>query len=211
MRALGSLLRLLFNLAAFVAFVGCVLKVFFVDVIVMPHNGMAPTLVYGEYLLVWRGASPDLGDIMVCPHPRKPEATVIGRAVGFAGHTISLDGRGQLMVDDDSASIAGGGPIRFYDLTREKVFNMQLGTIDYHRKHQHEFFIDREGVPFELPTLKIETGMFLLGDNRAAIYDDSRDFGTVETHGCQGEIFMRLAPGPDRNDDVHHGYAEFVH
>src|SRR5262245_12692468 len=105
MRALGSLIRLLFTLASLLALVALVFKPFFVDIIMVPHNGMAPTLLYGERVLVWRGAKADMADVMVCEHPAKPEASVLARAVAFAGHTVSGDDRGNLLVDSDRASI----------------------------------------------------------------------------------------------------------
>src|SRR5262245_1820903 len=117
MRVLRDLLQLTFKLASFAALIAFILKVFFVDIYVMPHNGMAPTLLYGDRILVWRRAHADMGDIVMCSHPTKAEATVIGRAVAFTGHTISVDPRGQLTVDDDSASVETEGEVRFYDET----------------------------------------------------------------------------------------------
>jgi signal peptidase I len=210
MRALRSLIEAILKLASFAALLAFVLKMFFVDMFVMPHNGMAPTLVYGDRILVWRRAKPDMGDIMLCQHPSKPEASVIGRAVAFAGHTVSVDPRGQLMVDDDAATIEGQGRVRFFDSTREKMFNMQLGTIDYRRKHRHEFFVE-EDHSFEITPRTVEHGIFLLGDNRADSWDDSRDFGEVDPATCHGEIFMRLVPAPERGDDIHHGYFDYLH
>jgi signal peptidase I len=211
MRALRDLLQLLVKLATFVGLVAIVLRVFFVDVIVMPHNGMAPTLVYGDRLLVWRRATPDLGDIVLCEHPRRPEASVIGRALAFAGHIVSTDSRGQVFVDDNRASVEGGGTVRFYDVLREKMFTMQLASIDYHGKHRHEFFVE-DGSGFGLGTFAVEHGMYLLGDNRSDTYNDSREIGEVDPAHCHGEIFMRLTPAPHTQpDDINHGYFDYVH
>jgi signal peptidase I len=210
MRVLRGLLEGILKLASFAALLAFVLKMFFVDVFVMPHNGMAPTLIYGDRILVWRRAKPDMGDIVLCDHPSKPEASVIGRAVAFAGHTISVDPRGQLMVDDDAATIEGEGDVRFFDSTREKSFNMKLATIDYRRKHRHEFFVEQDHT-FDMPSRTVEKGMFLLGDNRMDSWDDSREFGEVDPATCHGEIFLRLAPAPDRGDDIHHGYLDYLH
>lgn len=210
MRALRSLLQAILKLASFLALIAFVLKVFFVDAFIMPHNGMAPTLVFGDRILVWRRAKPDMGDILLCQHPGKPEATVIGRAIAFAGHTIDVDSRGQLTVDDDIATVEGEGDVRFFDQTREKLFNMTLGTINYRSKHRHEFFVEQGG-SFDMPSHAIERGIFLLGDNRSDSWDDSREFGEVDPATCHGQIFMRLAPAADRGDDIQHGYLEFLH
>jgi signal peptidase I len=211
MRALGGLLQLLVKLATFAALAAVVLRVFFVDIYVMPHNGMAPTLIYGDRVLVWRRAKPDFGDIVLCEHPRRPEASVIGRALAFAGHTVSTDARGQLFVDEDRASVEGEGTVRFYDVLREKLFNMGLYSMDYRGKHRHEFFVE-DGRTFSVPTFSVERGMYLLGDNRSDPYNDSREFGEVDPAHCKGEIFMRLTPAPSTTpDDIHHGYLDYVH
>ncbi len=210
MRALRGLLGLLVKLATFLALVVAVLRLFFVDAFVMPHNGMAPTLVYGEQVLVWRRAKPDLGDIVLCQHPRQADASVIGRVLAFAGHTVSTDGRGQLFVDESRASVEGGGAIRFFDQTREKMFVMRSSSIDYRGKHRHEFFVE-EGTTFSLGTYGVEQGVYLLGDNRADSWNDSREFGEVDPSTCRGEIFMRMSPGEPRDDDLEHGWFEHVH
>jgi signal peptidase I len=210
MDALGGLLRLIVRLAIFAALVAGVLHLFYVDNFVMPHNGMAPTLVYGDRVLVWRRAKPDMGNIIVCEHPARPGTPAIGRAVAFAGHTVSSDARGQLFVDEDRASVENIGITRFFDATRDKLFTMQLASIDYNRKHRHEFFVE-DGYGFAMRTRTVERGIFLLGDNRTDTYDDSRDFGEVDPARCHGEVFMRLAPAPKRADDIHHGYFDYVH
>lgn len=210
MRAMGNLLALVFKLATFTAVAAVVLKFFFVDIVVMPHNGMAPTLVYGDRALVWRRAKPDMGDIVLCQHPRRAEASVIGRVVTLAGHTVSTDSRGQLFVDEHRASVENLGLARFYDVTREKLFTMQHASMEYGRKHRHEFFIE-EGTSFDLGTYSVERGIYLLGDNRSNPYDDSREFGEIDPASCRGEIFMRLTPAPARGDDFSHGYLQFVH
>ena len=211
MRALRDLLQTLLKLATFAALVAGVLRIFFVDVVEMPHNGMAPTLIYGDRVLVWRRAKPDLGDIVLCEHPDKPEASVIGRALAFVGHTVSTDDRGQVFVDDSRASVEAVDTVQFYDVLREKMFTMKRASIDYRGKHRHEFFIE-QGEQFRLQTFGVEHGMYLLGDNRSDTYNDSREFGEVDPARCRGEIFMRLTPARRTEpDDINHGYFDFVH
>jgi signal peptidase I len=96
---MGAILRGLFSLASVLVAIAVVLKVFFVDILLVPHNGMAPTLLYGERVLLWRNAHVDMGDVVVCEHPARPEASVLGRAIAFAGHTVASDDRGSLLVD----------------------------------------------------------------------------------------------------------------
>jgi signal peptidase I len=211
MGALGDALQFLIKLALFAAIAAGLLHLFYVDNFVMLHNGMAPTLVYGDRVLVWRRAKPDMGDIVVCEHPTSPGTIVIGRAVAFAGHNVSTDSRGQLFVDENRASVEAIGTVRFYDAAREQMSTMRLSSIDYNRKHRHEFFVE-DGYAFEMRPYQVQRGIFLLGDNRSTPYNDSREFGEVDPARCHGEVFMRLKPAPKTiDDDIDHGYLDYVH
>jgi signal peptidase I len=211
MSALGDALLLIVKLATFAALASGLLHLFYVDNFVMPHSGMAPTLIFGDRVLVWRRAKPDMGDIVVCEHPSRPGYTVIGRAVAFAGHSISTDARGQLFVDEDRASVENIGRVQFFDAARDQMFTMQRSSIDYNRKHRHEFFV-QDGYAFAMRQYQVQRGIFLLGDNRTTPYNDSREFGEVDPARCHGEVFMRLLPAPKKlEDDIHHGYFDYVH
>jgi signal peptidase I len=205
-----ALLAFVLKLALLAAIAAGLLHLFYVDNYVMPHNGMAPTLVFGDRVLVWRRAKPDMGDVVVCEHPTRPDVRVIGRAVAFEGHSVSTDSRGQLFVDESRASVESIGRVSFFDATRDKLFTMQLASIDYNRKHRHEFFVE-DGYGFAMRAYTVQRGIFLLGDNRAEPYNDSREFGEVDPTRCHGEVFMRLIPAPRHKDDIHHGYLDYVH
>jgi signal peptidase I len=209
MNKIGEVFRGLFSLLSVLVLIAIVLKVFFVDVVVVPHNGMAPTLVYGDHVLVWRNASVDMANIVICEHPGKPEARVLGRAVAFAGHTVSTDRTGDLLVDDDRASPQWEGPLRFYDAPRDRLSSMRLGSIDYRRQHRHQFMIETEA-SFDLTSYHVDRGVYLLGDNRSDPADDSREFGEVDPAHCRGQVFMRLSPAPPQNDDIRHGYLDWI-
>jgi signal peptidase I len=209
MSTLGSLLGGLVRLIGVLGLCAVFLRLFFVDIVVVPHNGMAPTMTFGERVLVWRRAHVDMGDVVICEHPAKPGASVIGRAVAFAGHVVSTDGRGNLLVDDDRSSIEWANEIRFFDATREKLFTMRTGSIDYRRQNRHEFMMERDA-DFYLPAYQVNRGAYLLGDNRSDTIDDSRDFGEVDPDKCQGQVFMRLTPAPQYDDDVHHSYFDVI-
>lgn len=209
MGAIWSLLRGLFSLASMLALAAGLLRLFYVDVLVVPHNGMAPTLTYGEHVLVWRRAQVDMGDIVVCEHPHKPEARVLARAVAFAGHTVGTDGVGYVLVDGERSSIDWEGELRFYDVTREKLFFMRVGSMAYQRQNRHAFVIERE-TDFSMRSYKVERGAFLLGDNRSDAIDDSREFGEVDPAKCHGQVFLRLWPAPAQDDDIHHAYLAVV-
>lgn len=210
MHGLGAALRKLLTLLSWALAIAGVLKLFFVDVIRVPHNGMAPTLVYGDLVLVWRNATVDMGDVVLCEHPARPEASVLARAVAFAGHTVSTDAYGYLMVDDDRANIEWDGDMRFYDVTREKLFSMRAGHINYLRRHEHRFMVETD-TTFNLGSYAVDHGVYLLGDNRADPVDDSRDFGEVDPARCKGQVFLRVKPAPRQEDDVRNGYLDVIH
>ncbi|MET0389937.1 MAG: signal peptidase I [Polyangiales bacterium] len=208
MSSLGSALRALLTLALWISAGIAALKFWYVDVLEVPHNAMAPTLVFGEQVLVWRHARVDMGDIVVCEHPTRPGVNVLGRAVAFAGHTISVDDMGSLTVDSDRANIEWEGSMHFYDVTRQKLFDMRVGSIDYRRQHRHQFVVEAN-THFALTPYSVGRGVYLLGDNRSD-GADSREFGEVDPGRCKGQVFMRLAPAQNQHDDVHHGYLGII-
>ena len=57
--------KLFLWLAVPAAIAAGILRVFFVDVVTVGHNGMAPTLLLGDQVLVWRDAQVNHGDIVV--------------------------------------------------------------------------------------------------------------------------------------------------
>lgn len=206
---MGSLFRGLFSFLSFGVMIAMVLKMFFVDVVKVPHNGMAPTLLAGEYVAVWRKADVDIADIVICQHPANREAHVLGRAVAFAGQTIRGDRDDFVIIDDRNTIIASGREAGFYDSVRDKLFTMRLGTIEYRSGHKHPFMI-LANTNFSMRSYQVSTGVFLLGDNRSDPSDDSREFGEVDPTRCMGQVFMRLFPAPDHGGDIQHSYLDML-
>ncbi len=202
-------MKSLLNVVA-VGVIGLVLlRLFFMESVVVQDNGMAPTLVYGDEVLVWRHASVDMANVVVCEHPARSGALVIGRAVAFAGHRIRSDHNGMLYVDGDQASSQSEGRMRFYDVTRKKLWHMQLRRMDYFGRHDHPYFLE-EGDVFRMREYQVEKGAYLLGDNRSELIYDSREFGEVDPDRCLGQVIFRLRPAPKNDDDIQHGYLDYV-
>jgi signal peptidase I len=195
--------------AAFAAVVGGFLHLFFVDVYTVPHNGMAPTIVYDDQVLVWRHAGVDMGNVMLCEHPAVPGQLVLGRAIAFAGHTVSTDGRGNLFVDSNRATNEQLGTQRFYDVTLNKLFIMTLTSIEFAGLHTHSTYTE-EGSTFALNQYEVNQGVYLLGDNRSDPIDDSREFGEIDPVACKGQVFMRWRPAPRQDDDIDHFYLDII-
>lgn len=186
-----------------------ILRAFFVDVYTVPHNGMAPTAVYGDKVAVWRKAAADFGNVMLCEHPAEPGNLVIGRVLAFAGHSVSSDRLGNLYVDSDRATTEPLGPKRFYDVTQNQLVEMEMMNVEFGTNPTYTVFKARDST-FELGATQIEQGMFLLGDNLTSPMTDSREFGPVDPAGCKGQVFMRLKPAPANDDDIDHGYLQFL-
>lgn len=198
------------NLVALLVIAAVAAKYFLVDVVEVPDNGMAPTLVLGEQVLVWRHATADLADVMVCKHPVEPDQIVIGRAIAFAGSRIHTDHNGQLFVNGDQTGTQNGRTVRFYDVVRKRERTMTASEIDYFGQRTHEFFVE-EGDRFSLRRpYTVESGMFLLGDNRSEDTYDSREFGEFQPADCTGQVFMRLRPAAIGSAELDHGYLELI-
>jgi signal peptidase I len=206
---MSETVKLLLNAAA-VALIALVLvRLVFMESFVVADNGMAPTLVRGDEVLLWKNADVGMADVVVCEHPARRGELVLGRAIAFAGHTVSTDRNGVLYVDKDRATTQPVQSMRFYDVTRKKLWDMQLYMIDYFGRHDHSYFIERGSV-FQLRTYTVEQGVYLLGDNRSERGFDSREFGEVDPARCLGQVIMRVRPAPARGDDLNHGHLDVI-
>jgi signal peptidase I len=200
--------KFLLNVAALLVIAGVLARLFLIEVVDVHDNGMAPTLVYGDRVLVWKGMRVGMSDVVVCQHPARDDERVIGRALVFAGHRVHADYNGQLYVDDQQSTTQGGPQVRFYDVTRTRAYDMVLGQIDYFGKHDHEFFLQK-GETFSMPAYTVEKGVYLLGDNRSDAGFDSREFGEVDPARCLGQVFMRWQAAPATDGDTDLGHHRF--
>ena len=205
---MNELFKFLLNLASVGIIAAVIVRLLFMEEVVVRDNGMAPTLVYGDEVLMWKGAHADMADVMVCEHPARDGQLVIGRAVAFAGHTIHTEAGG-LYIDRDQTATQISGTVSFYDVTRQRHDEMLLGEIDYFGKHSHAFFA-APGVRFSLPTYTVARGIYLLGDNRADSSFDSREFGEVDPQRCLGQVVLRWKPAPPSGDDLGHHMLDFI-
>lgn len=184
-------------------------RVLFLRPVIVTDNAMAPTLVLGEEVWMWKGAAVDMADIVVCEHPARPSELVIGRAVAFAGHTISTDHHGTLYVDKDRTVAGVDGTTLFYDRARKRQFEMLLGSIDYFGRHDHQTFLEKGG-KFHVSTFAVNRGVYLLGDNRTERSFDSRAFGEVDPDRCLGQVVMRVRPVEESVKALDHGRYQLI-
>jgi signal peptidase I len=186
-----------------------VLRLFFLDVVEVGHDGMAPTMIAGESVLMWRGVDePEMGDILVCHHPTATGQMVLGRVVGKGGMTLR-DVRGQLEIAGDVPDRDVLEEERFFDQTtnREDSYRraiVKLGNTDH-------YVFERDRFTFRLRETRVDPDrVFLMGDNRAAAQLDSRTFGAVPVQSCLGRLFMRFRNAPTRSAELGHGWFDFL-
>jgi len=187
-----------------------VMRIFFVDAAVVGHNGMAPNLEVGDEILLWRHGTPDtLGDVTICPHPGRPNELVVGRVLAKGGMTIQTDPRGQLVVEGSVPDRNWVGEMRFTDVLEQRTEVMRraienLGAVDYE-------IIQRQDAVFTVRPVAVPEGkIFLLGDNRTFVGQDSRYFGPVDPATCVGTVFMRLWPASESPNDLGHGFFDII-
>lgn len=207
-----SLLRITFKVAAGLAItalvIGGIMRAFFVHEVQVGHNGMAPTMITGEIVLMWNDAEPDLGDIVVCEHPGEAGSYVMGRIIALQAMTV-MSTRGQLSIEGDVPDRDIVGRTDFYDVDNDTTDHMMHGIEIFHGG-DHLWFM-KEGHEMRVREHQVAAGMvFLLGDNRSYVGRDSRAFGDVDPTTCIGEVFMRWAPVDDHGADLGHSYLDIL-
>jgi signal peptidase I len=194
-RALKPLLVFALWVGGFALAVGALLKAFFVDVVVIGHDGMAPTMLAGEQVLLWRDAEPGFGDLTVCQHPRRPNELVFGRVLGRPGQTLTTF-RGGLQINGEGPDADTLGEVRYIVSSTGRRDELRL--VEESLAGSSHLALVQEDVGLEIPETTVEPGrLYLLGDNRAYRGFDSRTFGTVLASTCRGVAFMRWQPVDD--------------
>lgn len=181
-------LKFLLVIAVVCGIVLAILRIFFVDLAVVGHDGMAPTLETGQEVFVWKDAAVDLGDIVICQHPRNESEFVLARMVAKGGDTIDSI-RGQLRINGRIPDV-NVGAIETFSSSEGRLLRLARNKITLGQV-RHEFYA-RPGRDFSIPERVVpENRIFLLGDNRGEAGRDSRSFGPVDPTQCLGVVFMR--------------------
>lgn len=208
MSVLKPIFKFLLWVAAVVAIIAGVFKATVVDLAVVGHNAMAPTMLTGEEVLVWNRHTPERGDIVICENPADPFLMVVGRVIAEEGSTVSAD-RGQLTVDGRTPAADVHGTTRFFDVDTETTAEYQRIT----RTHGQKDYQVMVKTDFRLRIRPITVGaghVYLLSDNIAYLGQDSRTFGPVDAETCVGQIFMRWKPVDDGGAGFGHGYLDII-
>ena len=175
------------------------------------HDGMSPTLLQGEMVMMSKGVDEvEVGDILICPDPRGNGAFVLGRALAKPGMTIGTKRPGLLEVEGTVAEQDFLGKMKFADaggIERDMTYGYEkIGNSDY-------LVFDLERSPWTMSAKEVKTGVFLLSDNRLMSQHDSRTFGEVDPATCLGKVFMRLKNAEGRDfeaDELERGFLSFI-
>ncbi len=184
-----------------------VLNIFFVDYVTVGHNAMAPTVVAGDTILVWRGARLEHGSIALCRHPTEAGRWVMGRVMGLRGQSLRED-RGVLHVDGRRTSHDIRGTVEFFDVDVNANVRMRWGWEEL--GNDDHLFFDRLGRRFSMRAVTNIQGLYLLSDNRTARGEDSRTFGVVQEGSCTGAAFMRVIATDGVPAEIPHGHLDIL-
>jgi len=205
--AIRSGLGCLSWLGAGLIVIALVLKVLLFDVAEIGHNGMAPTLLRGERILINKRGAPALGSIAVCHHPSE-DGWVIGRVAAIEGMTIDSFGR-KLHLDGKPIAFDKRGTASFYNLDTDLTASLIWGDEDLGSRPHQVFMSEDEG--HRVRETEIPVGkLYLLGDYRAYMGQDSRAYGLVDASTCRGTIVARLTPVDGLEGELAHHYFELI-
>ncbi len=200
-------LKFLAVIAVLAGIAGSVLYAFFVNVVDVGHNGMAPTMILGDRVLVWRTHDFELGDPVLCQHPEQPGRYVIGRVVGHSGQLVGFE-RGSLVINGSTPDTDIRGVVVFADAETGRQERMRYAVEDI-LDHDHPIFWRERGEPRMSRPHRVDGGLYLLSDNRTYVGEDSRAFGEVVPANCVGRIFMRLSAAPSPSE-IGNGALDFI-
>lgn len=198
---LRGIFKLLIILVIVAAVIVGVSRFFFIDIAEVGHNGMAPTLVAGDIVVILRNADIDIGDVVICPNPIRKSEYATGRVIARAGSVVQTDRLGQLNVDQHSIYTDWRGTINFYNRPAKRHVRMKLG-VARNADSEYQVFME-ENSRFRLRPTEVARGIYLLGDNRSKHPYDSRHFGVVDPATCVGQVFMLIQPSADRSAGIH--------
>lgn len=183
-----------------------ILRLTVVQIAIVGHNGMAPTMMWGEEVLVWKGDEFETGDIVVCRHPHEPGGMVIGRVIARGGMTVETSAQGALSISGTQPTLDFRGGFRWTPASGGTLYEYRWGYEEL--GNTTHLFMNRSGNrnPLRVPRTNVAAGtLYLLNDNREARDTDSRSFGAVEESTCVGTVFMHLQPQPFVVSEPFHG------
>ncbi|MGB8332059.1 MAG: signal peptidase I [Polyangiales bacterium] len=194
-------------IGAAIIVIALVLKVLFFDMAEVGHNGMAPTLLRGERVLIYKRGEPSLGSIAVCRHPSE-DGWVVGRVAATGGMTIDSFGK-KVRINGEPVPFDEKGTTTFLNTDNDLTDTVIWGD-EYLETGPHQIFMaPDEG--HRVRETEVPGGkLYLLGDDRAYMGQDSRVYGLVDASSCRGTIVFRLTPVEGLEHELAHRYFELI-
>ena len=192
---------------AVIIVIALVLRFIWFDMALLDHNGMAPTLLRGERVLINKRGEPELGAIAVCRHPTE-DAWVVGRVAATEGMTIDSYGS-ELRLDGEPVQFDRQGAMTFQNLDNDRKRPVVWGREHFGTK-AHLIFLEDGGRHLVDETAVPEGKLYLLGDFRSYMGQDSRAYGVVDASTCRGTIVFRVTPADGLESDIAHRYFQPV-
>jgi signal peptidase I len=168
---------------------------------------MAPTLLRGERVLINKRGEPEIGSIAVCRHPTE-DGWVVGRVAATGGMTIGSFGS-ELRIDGKPIQFDRQGAITFQNLDNDQTDLLAWGS-EHFGPNQHLIFLEDRGRHRVGETDVPEGKLYLLGDFRAYMGQDSRAYGVVDASTCRGTIVFRVTPAEGLDPEIAHSYFQPV-
>ncbi len=195
-----TVIKGLFWLVVFLALILIIGRIFFFEIARTDSYNMVPNLLAGDTFLVATRGTLGPGEIAMCKDPENPGMMVLGRIMGVPGSTFSMHDN-QISVNGAAIQKQYDGPELLYeDNTGGENAEFIISSAEEKvAGHVYNVAIMSRAGPKSFAKTEVETGFFLLGDNRNRSRD-SRDFGEIPIEDCVGSPFLIVWPGPDSGD-----------
>jgi len=181
-----------------------VLRYWFIDFHIIPDAPLdainwanSPNLEPGDYVLVWRGGKPHIGDMVRCPDPSPPDGQprwLVARVAAITGDRVEwLEGQLRINGFKVPTSACQNPPRKVTDEAGVEVdlncYAEELGG------GKHDVQIS-PSTPISFPETTIGAGkLYLLSDNRSAPWTrDSRnsEVGQIDADQCTQRLLVRI-------------------
>ena len=193
MKSLKGILRTLFWIALVVGGILVIGRFTFYEPAIAMDNTMAPTIWKGDKVLIMTKGKLDKGHIAYCKHPMFEGQYVMGRIVAVPGDTIEI-ANNQMEINNDNVLQDKGETFTYIDresATQVIEVKFRHATVKIGGRLAKLMYPDRD-YKLDMRLVKVKSGFFLMGDNRALEQGaaDSRNYGEVHTTLCKGKVLM---------------------
>ncbi len=154
---------------------------------------VSPTLDGGDVVLLLTRGTPGFGSLVRCKDPEDPAQYVVGRILGVEGDVVEVTGR-SVSVNGKRYNPVQACPARKYKTLHPRTENeveLECGVVEMGGGWHYRGHTKGSVGPQNFRTEVGEGMVFLLSDN-IDLYDDSREFGTLERASCTERVVWRF-------------------